>query len=413
MQLKTKYQYTYFIYPFVIEQKNYQNYLYKLLNTKQCTLKWFDRKKDIEIDTYFLPEIKEKLFWSLDLSKEAIRDYEKLDLKMKATLLSQKECNIFEYQLQEDIPGKIGEKSGIFFDITKIEIACFHTGICFLLIKTALTPNSDFSDVLNFNYKFRDIQSKAGHPKEYEMIKIQTNQFHNMQNFPEFLKALVGPNILANKMNIDTDRFFTYSYTCLDNASWNENTDIAILEKEFHKYMDMKPASEQIDDTILQRENCYKEKYKYYGFSANSTVLFTTETNMNYYTKLLFQFENEQLYHILYRLYQKLYLKKLNYEFMQSRKFETVKEQFLTFAKKDWIYEVTIDPIGMILEKYYRKELNLDMAFLKLKNQYDLLYKEYGIHKNNKHMNWLLAIIGIILIANIINLISILAKGVS
>ena len=404
MQLKTKYQYTYFIYPFVIEQNHYQSYLYQLLRKKQCTLKWFDRKKDIEIDTYFLPEIKEKIFWSLDLSQEAIKDYEKLDLKMQSTLLSQKECNIFEYALEEDIPGKIGEKNGIFFDITKVEIICFRTGICFLVMKTALDPNSDFADVLNFNYKFRDIQSKTGHLKEYEMIKIQTNRLNNMQNFSEFLKEIAGPNILANKMNIDTNRFFTYSYTCLDGASWNENTDLAMLEKEFMKYCNIKPAGEQLDDSILQKENYYQEKYVYYGFSANSTVLLTTENNVNNYTKLLFQYENEQLYHLLYRLYQKLYLKKLNYEFIESKRFEKIEEQFLNFAKRDWIYEVTTDPKGMILEKYYRKEQNLDNTFLKLKNEYDLLYKEYKISKTNKHNKWIIAIITIMLILNIINL---------
>ena len=404
MQLKTKYQYTYFIYPFVIEQNHYQSYLYQLLRKKQCTLKWFDRKKDIEIDTYFLPEIKEKIFWSLDLSQEAIKDYEKLDLKMQSTLLSQKECNIFEYALEEDIPGKIGEKNGIFFDITKVEIICFRTGICFLVMKTALDPNSDFADVLNFNYKFRDIQSKTGHLKEYEMIKIQTNRLNNMQKFAEFLKEIAGPNILANKMNIDTNRFFTYSYTCLDGASWNENTDLAMLEKEFMKYCNIKPAGEQLDDSILQKENYYQEKYVYYGFSANSTVLLTTENNVNNYTKLLFQYENEQLYHLLYRLYQKIYLKKLNYEFIESKRFEKIEEQFLNFAKRDWIYEVTTDPKGIILEKYYRKEQNLDNTFLKLKNEYDLLYKEYKISKTNKHNKWIIAIITIMLILNIINL---------
>ena len=236
------------------------------------------------------------------------------------------------------------------------------------------------------------------------MIKIQTNRLNNMQNFSEFLKEIAGPNILANKMNIDTNRFFTYSYTCLDGASWNENTDLAMLEKEFMKYCNIKPAGEQLDDSILQKENYYQEKYVYYGFSANSTVLLTTENNVNNYTKLLFQYENEQLYHLLYRLYQKIYLKKLNYEFIESKRFEKIEEQFLNFAKRDWIYEVTTDPKGIILEKYYRKEQNLDNTFLKLKNEYDLLYKEYKISKTNKHNKWIIAIITIMLILNIINL---------
>ena len=41
MELKTKYQYTYFIYPYLIEENNYKNYLYKLLKNKNCKLKVF------------------------------------------------------------------------------------------------------------------------------------------------------------------------------------------------------------------------------------------------------------------------------------------------------------------------------------------------------------------------------------
>ena len=156
MELKTKYQYTYFIYPYLIEEKNYQKYLYKLLKNEQCRLKLFDNKKDIQIDSYFLPEIKNKMFWSLNLEQDGLKSYEAMDLKMKSAVLSKKYCNVFEYVLEKDIPGKINEKEGIFFDINKIEIVCFNTGICFILIKTALENNVNFSDVLNFNYKFRD-----------------------------------------------------------------------------------------------------------------------------------------------------------------------------------------------------------------------------------------------------------------
>ena len=101
MELKTKYQYTYFIYPYFVEKKDYVNYLHSLLRKPECELKLFDKKKDIQIDSYFLPEIKNKMFWSLYLSKEGLRDYNSLDNKMKATVLSKKEACIFEYNIRE------------------------------------------------------------------------------------------------------------------------------------------------------------------------------------------------------------------------------------------------------------------------------------------------------------------------
>lgn len=404
MELKTKYQYTYFIYPYLIEEKNYQDYLYKLLKNSQCRLKLFDNKKDIQIDSYFLPEIKSKMFWSLGLEQEALRGYETMDLKMKSTVLSKKYCNVFDYVLEQDIPGKVDEKDGIFFDINKVEIVCFDSGVCFLLIKTVLENNVNFSDVLNFNYKFREIVSNIGHSKEYESIKIQTNKLENMQKFSELLTKLTGKNITAKKINIDTDRLITYSYTCLNQDAWNENTDLLNLEKEFEKYRMIKPANEQINDITYQHENVYKEKYAYYGFSNNATVLLTTDINMQNYTTMLYEYENSQLYHYIYYLHQKIYLNKLNYDMKQARNFENIKLKFIDYAKKDFIYEITNNTKGIILDQYYRKEQAVDELFARIKVKYDLLYKEYEINKTNKHHEWIAVIIGIIIIINLIKL---------
>ena len=404
MELKTKYQYTYFIYPYLIEEKNYQDYLYKLLKNSQCKLKLFDNKKDIQIDSYFLPEVKSKMFWSLDLEQEALRSYETMDLKMKSAVLSKKYCNVFDYVLEQDIPGKVDEKNGIFFDINKVEIVCFDSGICFLLIKTVLENDANFSDVLNFNYKFREIASNIGHSKEYESIKIQTNKLENMQKFSELLTKLTGKNITAKKINIDTDRLITYSYTCLNQDAWNENTDLLNLEKEFEKYRMIKPANEQINDITYQHENVYKEKYAYYGFSNNATVLLTTDINMQNYTTMLYEYENSQLYHYIYYLHQKIYLNKLNYDMKQARNFENIKLKFIDYSKKDFIYEITNNTKGIILDKYYRKEQAVDELFARIKVKYDLLYKEYEINKTNKHHEWIAVIIGIIIVINLIKL---------
>ncbi|MCI9177831.1 MAG: hypothetical protein HFJ28_04590 [Clostridia bacterium] len=401
MEQKIKYQYTYFIYPYMIEEKDYTSYLYSLLKRKNIILRVFDRKKDIEIDTYFLPEIKERMFWTIDFTKQAWKDYETTDTKMKANLLSKKYCCFFEYSLEEDIPAKIGEEKGIFFDITKIEILCFSTGVCFLTLKTTLNEETSFSEVLNFNYKFRDIGSKAGHSKEYDNIKIQTNKFQNMETFEKFLKQIAGINMLAKQINLDTNRLITYSYTCLDQNNWNENTDIGMLEKEFEKYRHIWSAGEQIDDITTKQELVYQEKYIYYGFSVNSTVLLTSSSNIKNYTSLLFNYETEQLYHYLYHLHQKIYLKKLNYEFTKTKNFNKIRKKFLNFAKKDWIYEVTNDVKGSILESYYRKAQKLDETFLKLKKQYDLLYKDYEITKTKKHGKKIMIAISLLIIINL------------
>ena len=62
--------------------------------------------------------------------------------------------------MKKDIQGKTENRNGIFFKIPKIEIICFNTGICFLSIKTHIEESDKFADLLNFNYKFRDINQE-------------------------------------------------------------------------------------------------------------------------------------------------------------------------------------------------------------------------------------------------------------
>ena len=45
MELMTKYQYTYFIYPFAIEEGKYKRYLQRLLQNKKCRVRFLINKK--------------------------------------------------------------------------------------------------------------------------------------------------------------------------------------------------------------------------------------------------------------------------------------------------------------------------------------------------------------------------------
>lgn len=109
--------------------------------------------------------------------------------------------------------------------------------------------------------------------------------------------------------------------------------------------------------------------------------------------------------YIIYILFApKIHLNKLNYEIKQARNFENIKSRFINFAKKDFIYEITNNSNGIILDKYYRREQNLDENFIRIKAKYDLLYKEYEIDKTNRHHKWIAIIIGIIIAINLIKL---------
>ena len=173
MELKTKYQYTYFIYPYIVNENKYDKYILKLLNQKDKKVKFFEKEKDLDIYSYFLPTIKEFMFQGFEFNKEKINKFEEFNKEMQTMILSKYPCTVFEYSIGTELQGKAGEEEGIFFKIQKIELICFNTGICFLVIKTNIEDSKEFADVLNFNYKFRDIYSEFKELKEYENIRLR------------------------------------------------------------------------------------------------------------------------------------------------------------------------------------------------------------------------------------------------
>ena len=403
----TKYQYTYFIYPYVIGRAGYQRYMQRLLKNKKCKLRIFEREKDMHLYQYFLPDIREYMFWSFGLTKQGIRSFEQLDVVLKAKLLAEHECNIFGYELPKDLQGKIGEKGGIFFDISEIKLICFRTGICFLLLKASLLQNKNFTDVLNFNYKFREINSKTYQMKEYENIRLQSDTFKDVTEITSLIKEITGNNIDIRKINLDNEKMMVYSYCCLDQNSWNDETEPETINNLFEKYRLFLPAGHQMADKVDTNEKgeISQSRYIRYGFSNIGTVLLTSDIHTSNYTTVAQKYESEYLYTYILELYKKFLLKKLNYEFNQSNNFKSVETVFLDFAKKLWIQEITEDETGKILSKRWHGNLDIEEIFFKLKNKYDILYKKYNVEKSSQKNGRFAIAIVILIVIGIINLI--------
>ena len=219
------------MYPFMIKNNKYRNYLIKLLKDKNYKLRIFEKEKDLKMYEYFLPKARKLLFSSFSFSNEKNKQLKELPIDTRAAILSKYPCNIFEYNLNTDIQAKIDNKNGIYFTIRKIEIICFNTGICFLCIKASLEDESTFSDVLNFNYKFKDIYSKTSELNGYDKIRLQTDSFSNVETFRELIQNIVGNNDEIKKLNINTERFLTYSYLCIDQSAWDNVNGFEKIEK--------------------------------------------------------------------------------------------------------------------------------------------------------------------------------------
>ena len=228
MELKLKYQYTYFIKPFLVKENKYGKYLLNLLNNKNCKLKIFEKEREHNLYSYFIQNIREYFFPTFSFSRNEINNLNKLNNKMKANTLSKFHCNIFEYNLEKKAQGKIIDDEGIFFNIDKMEIICFDTGECFLIIKTNIENSNKFSDLLNFNYRFKEINTDFTKLKDFTNIKIQTDKFNNMSELSDFIDSVIGVNnntVELKNVDLYNKRFFVYTYSCIDQDNWNKEED--------------------------------------------------------------------------------------------------------------------------------------------------------------------------------------------
>ena len=206
MELKTKYQYSYFIHPYIIDENKYDKYILKLLKDKKCKFKIFQKEKDLDIYDFFLPNIRNYYFPTFEFRGEVLKEFNKLNIEKKKNVISKQNVACFTYDLAEDVQGKMGTEDGIFFRVEKIEIICFRTGICFLTLKTIIENSNNFSDVLDFNYRFKGINSEFIKLKNYENIKIQTSTFSDVKELTELINQITGIN-KKNKKDDVTDKF--------------------------------------------------------------------------------------------------------------------------------------------------------------------------------------------------------------
>lgn len=410
MELKTKYQYTYFIYPYIIKQNEYNKYLKKLLNNPNFAMKIFDKEKDEDLYSYFLPKVRDTMFWTMNYDKNNFMKLDEISKDMRSTLISQYPCTMFEYFLNENIQGKAGKRDGIFFDITNIELVCFEPGICFLLMKTVLEDNHSLSDLCNFNYKFRDIKSTAYEYRGYENIKIQTDRFNNIREITDLIKEITGNSTEATKLNIDTDRFITYSYACVGQEDWSI-TNSELLEKEFYKFANVEKADYKVDSCETNLVNkmsiIEKSKNEFYGCSNVGTVLLTSDVSSENYTKRQREFERQYLYQYIFNLYKKISLKKLNYDLQKKNMLNQFKEEFEKFIQAAGIEEITNDNIGSQLENEWTRVLKINIIYSQLKGKYDMLYKNSNIEKTANTNKIIVVILILLVVMNLISIIKI------
>jgi len=412
MELKVKYQYTYFIKPFLIKENKYENYLFSLLSNKNYKLKIFEKEKDLNLYKYFIQNTREYFFPTFEFDREKIRDFDNMIKSLQAKKLSKLHCNIFEYSLNKDVQGKIDKNEGIFFNIDKIEIVCFDTGICFLVIKTDINNSEKFSDLLNFNYRFKDINSDYSKLRDFTNIKIQTDKFSNMKELSDFIDDIIKVNnnsIELKDLDIYNKRFFVYTYSCIDQDNWNVEEDFEKIQSDFLRYSNVLSSNDTLDFNMNEFDKNIQviEQYKYsrFGFAKNSATLLTSSIDINNYTRLLFDYENEYLYTLIISLYQRVYLKKLETDFRNGKSIDKIRKKITKFTKEVLINEITNSTNGTIFYNKWKEVFEIKEIYNGIKNHYELMYKDLEIEKNNRTNKMISIILVISILLNIFNLI--------
>ncbi|MCI8384463.1 MAG: hypothetical protein HFJ33_06370 [Clostridia bacterium] len=410
MELKTNYQYTYFIHPFVIKDGKYQKYILKMLKDKNCSLKIFQKEKDLKLYKYFLPKMRDFFFSSFRYGSHEMKKLEELPIETRSALLAKNPCNIFEYTLKKDMQGKINQNSGIFFSIQKIEIIVFSTGIGFLAMKTNVEEYTEFSNVLNFNYKFRDINNEMLNLENYDNIRIQTDSFSDVKTFQELIRSITGSNTESSRLNIDSERFLTYSYVCINQDVWNTANQFEEIKNQFIKYANILPADSSRDYEYEKIATFSKWKYAKLGLTKLGMMLFSSSSDMSNYTILPEEYENQYFYTYIFNLYKKIYLRKIELELKDISKIRKARKKFVEFTRNLWIQEITEDETGTLLNDKLHEVFEMDKLYNQVKYKYDVLYKELNFEKQSKATIIILVILAISLCLNILNFMTLMPK---
>ena len=383
MKLKINYQYTYFIYTFSIKEENYKKYVINLIKNPKYNLKFFDAFKDIELYNYFIPSIRKSTFQDFSFSLEKINKFKKINKSEQYDIFFKQNCLFFEYKIDKMIQGKIREKDGIFFNVEKIELVCFKSGICFLLFKTHLEEINDFSDILNFNYKFTNLNFENKNLKKIDKIKIQTDAFSNMKEITEIIDNITGIKNSNFDLDIDDSVFQTYSYACIDSSHWNNEKDFEDIENEFLKYSTVSESSTNVNVDYDKLNIISNARYMKLRINNKGAFLICSSTDVHNYTKLPIQYENQYLYTYLIALHQRYYLKKIGKEF-DFKNNRLISKKFIEFTKNIWINEITTEDLGQTIYNRCKQKMNLDGLYQEAKIKYDTSYKEAKVGKNIK-----------------------------
>lgn len=405
MELKTVYQYTYFVYPFIIKKDKYKDFCGKILaasNEWGFNVHRLNQKEGTY--EYFLPYVKKFLFPTLYWDDNKAAQFDASSFRKKVEIISNLSSVNFKYNLQIDSDTVHNFKGeGINAAINNIEMVCFNPGICFLIIKTSLDSDTtlNLSDVLNFNYKFRTINPRYMKKKKTEGLFLKSSGFSKLEDFSVFIENLLSGFEDVHWDSVYFDKLFTYSFVTLDKEEWNENKKFDNIIDEFYKFQYVVPSdygsafSPGLKD--LKKNTYSRWKYSIYGFTRESGVSLSSNVEEFNITKLPSYFENLYFYIFLLAFYQRIALLLFSQDLLttENSKIESLKEELTKFTHFSWFSQITNSEHGMDLWKKWQKAFDLQTLFDEVQKEYTEYY-DHIVARGQDRINLLLIVIFVV-----------------
>ena len=383
---KIKYQYSYFILPYIVNEDKYNEYLRKLLKDNRITLKKYDKITDLEVFSFFNESFLDYFNYAENINDVDLREGRLDGYSSLSKQLSKKDLTVFDVDLCQNTQGKMGEEEGIFFKIDKTSIITTKTGVSFLILKTIIDTNS-FNDLLNFNYRFRDLGSDIIEYKKYENINIQSDNFKEVSDIKNVIEELTGLDLEDLVKVTGIDKFFTFSYLCVDNSMWNESTDFRELQTAFNKYSEVLPASfsSEFSDVNTAIEVIEDLKYSKIGITNLSSNLFSSGLEIHNFTKIPIEYETTYLYLYIYFIFQKVFLEKIGRDLFIKQKYKKALKDLKYFTNNFWGHDITLHDKGVLYISKLKKVFDLNNKYNEIQNKVDIVYKENRVDKYFKY----------------------------
>ncbi len=401
MSINAKYQYTHFIYPFIIQKGKYVDFIESILKKEdKWSLKIHEYEDDEESYDFFLPYMRKFLFPTLYWNKSTIKSFKSSSRTFrKSLMLSKLSCVTFNYNLSRIKKGciEIEKDYTINFEISDIKLICFEQGVCFFDIKMQIDDRSElinFNKVLDFNYYLRELTPK--------MIKSKLNDIDKCIkgiNIAKFIKDNINGYENNSIDKIYYDKMFTYSYVCVD--GWENDKDFDDMKNDFYKFqyvMDSKSSAVFNKYCNKLIDNVYSRwKYSVFGFSRESGVVFVSDKEKYDITRMPYNFEKRYLYMLLLAFYQRITLINFSQDLLSQDKTlaKRLKSDFTKFTHFSWFSQITNSEHGMEVWKRWQQAFELQELFDEVHREY-IEYYDFVASNGQDKINVILILLYII-----------------